>query len=83
MLQWRARDVLSLFCQPFGWWFSSKPIGDAEGPRGWALGKELRAIAQQTGDLQIALKPWGCFGLRSIYTGDIRFEPPALICPNL
>lgn len=33
---------------------------DAEGPRGRALGKELRAIAQQMGYLQIAMKLWGC-----------------------
>lgn len=64
--------------QPFGLRFCLKPSRDAEAPRGWALGRGLRATAQQTGWLQ-----GGCFGLRSIYLGDIRFEPPASVCLNL
>lgn len=41
-----SRGLGTSLLQLFGSLLSSKPVRDADGPPGWALGKELRALAQ-------------------------------------
>lgn len=53
-------------------------MGSGKGAEGNSLANGLSA------SIYAAVGPWGgYFGLRSIHTGGVCFELPALICPNL
>lgn len=61
----------------WGCWGASR-MGSGKGIEGNSPANRVSANSCEAVGLRGA-----CFGLGSIYTGDSRFELPALICPNL